>query len=401
MTVHALTPNATRYARMEAEHLDLEQQLLGALLTRPDAAPSVRAILDPEHFGEDLHGKVYTAILAAIDAGQPPTMATVKQFLGDWNCSIDLGDGVTITQYMARMMAYAAVVPLVPIAGMIRDLWGLRQLAALGDDIANDNSGFDPAAKLSERFTQIDKIRSSLQHRERTSSTAGQAADVVVARIEAVLQGNAPPLPKTGLYGLDEELGGGLQPSSLIVIAARTSMGKSALGIEVADTVARQGFGCVYHSLEMPSVQVASRQISSRLERGGIRLPYQDIIRGRVADPRAERGILDIRRELQTLPLQIEEAGGVTIADIAASSERRINAFVRKGIKPGVVVIDHVHQVKAMRRDRTQEGDIREASAGALALAKHLTMPVLLLAQLNRQTEGREDHRPGPADLRG
>ena len=86
---------------------------------------------------------------------------------------------------------------------------------------------------------------------------------------------------------------------------------------------------------------------------------------------------------------------------MAATTERRINAFVRKGIKPGLAVIDHAHQLRPVRRDRNQEGDIREASGGALALAKHLQIPVLLLAQLNRNTEGREDKRPSPADLRG
>jgi replicative DNA helicase len=100
-------------------------------------------------------------------------------------------------------------------------------------------------------------------------------------------------------------------------------------------------------------------------------------------------------------PLWIEEAAGVTIGEIAATSERRMNAFARKGIKPGVIVIDHAHQVRPMRRDRNAESDVREVSAGALALAKRLEMPVLLLAQCNRGPENREDRRPGPADLRG
>ena len=78
-----------------------------------------------------------------------------------------------------------------------------------------------------------------------------------------------------------------------------------------------------------------------------------------------------------------------------------MNAFVRKGVKPGVIVIDHAHKVVSARNDRNGEAEVREVSGGALALAKRLEVPVVLLAQCNRQTEGREDKRPGPADLRG
>jgi replicative DNA helicase len=270
----------------------------------------------------------------------------------------------------------------------------------VGDDIARDASGYDPAAKLAERFGQIDELRASLIDRERASATAEQAAGSVVDRIETVLQGRALLIPKTGLPKLDDEIGGGLQPATLTVLAGRPGMGKSGVGVEMCDAVAAQGFGCVYNTLEMSAFQVSARQISSRLERAGVRLPYADIMRGRVTVEAAAH-VANIRAEMRGLPLWIEEAGGISIADVSATTERRVNAFVRKGVKPGVVVIDHAHQLRPIRRDRNQEGDIREASSGALALAKHLQMPVLLLAQLNRGPEGREDKRPSPADLRG
>jgi replicative DNA helicase len=400
--MNAVTPfdGPVTHERLLPVNIDVEQELLGALLVRGDAIATVRPILAPDHFGERLHRLVYQAILETVDAGHSPSMGSVKQFLGTWNVSCDLG-GITLAQYLARVMALApAVGALTPLAHLVRDLWAIRQIAAVSDDIGRKEEGFDPAAYLAEKFDQLDVVRASLLDRERTSATAAQAAGEVVAWVEMCLQGRAAPLPQTGLCCLDDELGGGLRPSTLIVVAARTSMGKSALGLEIADTVARQGFGCVYHSLEMSRLQLAARQISSRLERQSIRLPFSDILKGRVDVDIAER-IPGIQADMRNDPLWIEEAGGVSIGQIAATSERRINAFVRKGIKPGVVVIDHAHIVHGPRRDRNGEGEIRDVSAGALAIAKRLGIPVLLLAQLNRQTEAREDKRPGPADLRG
>ena len=177
-------------------------------------------------------------------------------------------------------------------------------------------------------------------------------------------------------------------------------MGKSIVGVEIADALARQGLGTVYHTLEMPRRQVAARQISSRLERSGIRLSFGSIIKGDVAADLAEH-VTGIAHDMRGEPLWIEEAGGVTIGMISATAERRINGFARKGIKPGAVIIDHAHKVVSARNDRNGEAEVREVAGGALALAKRLEVPVILLAQCNRQTESRDDKRPGPADLRG
>jgi replicative DNA helicase len=150
----------------------------------------------------------------------------------------------------------------------------------------------------------------------------------------------------------------------------------------------------------MPRRQVAARQIASRLERLGTRLPFGNIIKGDVAPALAEQ-VAGVAHDMRGEPLWIEEAGGVTIGQIAATSERRMNGFVRKGVKLGAVIIDHAHKVVSARNDRNGEAEVREVSGGALALAKRLEVPVILLAQCNRQTEGRDDKRPGPADLRG
>jgi replicative DNA helicase len=400
--MNALTPFVPAgEARVPPSNVEAEQELLGALIARPDALAVVGPTLSAEHFAEGLHATVYEAIRAAVEAGQSPSLAIIRQHLGERNFASDLG-GATLGQYLARIIAHApGASGIAATARMIRDLWALRQIAAVADDIGRDASeGFEPTAYLNAKFGALDEVRAALCERERTSATSGQAGREVVEWIESHLKGTAAPLPSTGIRRLDDEIGGGLQSSSLVVIAARTSMGKSIVGVEIADALARQGLGTVYHTLEMPRRQVAARQIPSRLERSGIRLSFGSIIKGDVAADLAEH-VAAIAHEMRAEPIVIEEAGGVTIGQIAATAERRVNGFARKGIKPGAVIIDHAHKVVSARNDRNGEAEVREVAGGALALAKRLEVPVILLAQCNRQTESRDDKRPGPADLRG
>jgi len=378
-------------------NVDAEQEVLGVLIARPETLGIVAPILSAGHFIEMVHASIYNAIMAAVEAGQTPSVAIIKQHVGD----ADLG-GLTIGQYLGRLVSNApSAMGIGSTARMVRDLWALWQLAAVADDIGRDGPlGFEPTSYLTSKFNAVDDIRAALLDRERTSATAAQASAEVVTWIESHLKGTAAAVPSTGLRRLDDEIGGGLQPSSLTVIAARTSMGKSIVGVEIFDALARQNLGSTYHSLEMPRLQVAARQIASRLERQGMRLPFGSIIKGAV-DAKLAEHVAAIAHDMRGEPGQIEEAGGVTIGQIAATAERRINGFVRKGIKPGAVVIDHAHKVVSSRTDRNGEAEVREVCGGALALAKRLEVPVILLAQCNRQTEGREDKRPGPADLRG
>ena len=242
VTVHAFTAGIRDPERIVPANIDAEQEVLGVLLSRPNAIAAVGAILQPQHFSEAVHGALYDAVLSAVDAGQAPSVGTVRQHLGAAGFSSDLGGGVTFSAYIARLISAAPDAGgLAANAQMIRALWGLRQLAAVGDDIYRDGSGYDPAAKLAERFGQVDELRASLIDRERASATAEQAAGSVLARIETVLQGKAVPVPRTGLPKLDDEIGGGLQPATMTVLAGRPGMGKSGVGVEVCDAVAHKG----------------------------------------------------------------------------------------------------------------------------------------------------------------
>jgi replicative DNA helicase len=208
-----------------------------------------------------------------------------------------------------------------------------------------------------------------------------------------------------GLKDLDEKMGG-LQSSDLIILAGRPAMGKTALGTNIAYHVARNykaehladgsvkpldGGIVAFFSLEMSSEQLATRIIS---EQAGI--PSERIRRGKITTDEFDR-IVEVSRELQSLPLYIDATGGLTIAQVAARA-RRLKR--QRGL--GLILVDYLQLLTGSSR-RASEGRVQEVSeitVGLKALAKELNVPIIALSQLSRQVENRDDKRPQLADLR-
>jgi replicative DNA helicase len=209
----------------------------------------------------------------------------------------------------------------------------------------------------------------------------------------------------TGLRDLDEKMGG-LQSSDLIILAGRPAMGKTALCTNLAYHVAKSyqaevqadgttkvldGGVVAFFSLEMSAEQLATRIIA---EQSGI--SSERIRRGKITEPEFQR-LVDVSRELQSLPLYIDATGGLTIAQVAARA-RRLKR--QRGL--GLVLVDYLQLLAGSSR-KAAEGRVQEVSeitVGLKALAKELNVPIIALSQLSRQVENRDDKRPQLADLR-
>jgi replicative DNA helicase len=206
----------------------------------------------------------------------------------------------------------------------------------------------------------------------------------------------------TGFTDLDQRMGG-LQPSDLIIVAGRPSMGKTALATNIAYHVAQSyrrdpdsqaaldGAVVGFFSLEMSAEQLATRIISEQAY-----IPSERIRRGRIESEEFDR-IVEVSQELQNLPLYIDQTGGITVAQLAARARR-----LKRQRDVGLIVVDYLQLLSGSTR-RAAEGRVQEVSeitTGLKALAKELHVPVLALSQLSRQVEQREDKRPQLADLR-
>jgi replicative DNA helicase len=199
---------------------------------------------------------------------------------------------------------------------------------------------------------------------------------------------------------------GGLQSSDLIILAGRPAMGKTSLATNIAYNIAKaykaehladgsvkvtDGGVVAFFSLEMSAEQLATRIISEQAM-----IPSERIRRGKITEEEFAK-IVDVTREMQSLPLYIDATGGLTIAQVAARA-RRLKR--QRGL--GLVVVDYLQLLTGSSR-RAAEGRVQEVSeitVGLKALAKELAVPIIALSQLSRQVENRDDKRPQLADLR-
>src|SRR5919112_485265 len=264
--------------RTPSNNIDAEQALLGAILVNNDAYYRVSDFLEPAHFFEDLHRRIYEIATTLIKSGKVATPITLKTFLGDQ----DLG-GVTVPQYLARLAAEATTVINAEDYGRtIYDLAIRRSLIGIGEDMVNVAYGAPVETSPRDQIEETERRLYELAERgrydggfQRFSEALTHAIDMAAAayKREGKLSGIA-----TGLADMDRMMGG-LQSSDLVILAGRPGMGKTALATNIAYNVARAWRGEVrpdghmetlnggivgFFSLEMSSEQLATRIIAEQ-----------------------------------------------------------------------------------------------------------------------------------------
>lgn len=360
--------------RLPPSNGQAEQALLGALLHQNKARDRCLGLL-PEHFADPEFGRVYARIVERIDAGLTVSAVSLKGEFGD----------PLLAQLLASMVS---IMSITEYASVIRECAARREMIQIGEGLVTQAFNGDATAEaLSNAISRIDAIANG------GNDTAGVmlnvALDNAIQAIEAARLRQGPAGISTGFPSLDQRVGG-LEAGTLTVLAGRPGMGKSALGWQIAVNAARDGVGVLAISLEMSAIELGRRALATAAQ-----VPIAAMKYGRVTVEQAGR-IVMARRERNDLPLTIEDSAGLTAIAIAA----RARAAKRKGL--GLVLIDHLHIV------RPEDADIRQGATWAVGrisgamkrLAKDCGVPVLLLAQLNRGVEGRDDKRPGLADLR-
>jgi len=409
----ALFDNTARKPAAEAplyrtapHNIEAEQALLGAILVNNEAFYRVSDFLEPAHFFEPIHQKLYETTGSLIRAGKVATPVTLKTFLPS---DIDIA-GLTVSQYLARLAAEATTVINAEDYGRtIYDLAIRRNLIVIGEDMVNvaydAPVDFAPRSQIEDAERRLYELAETGRYDggfQRFANALTSAVDMAAKAYQrdGKLSGIA-----TGLEDLDRQMGG-LQPSDLIILAGRPGMGKTSLATNIAYNIARAWRGEVqpdgrietvnggivgFFSLEMSAEQLATRIISEQTE-----IPSYKIRRGEIS-PSDFDTIASVAREMETIPLYIDETGGLSIAALAARA-RRLKR--QRGLD--VLVVDYLQLLQGSSR-RAAEGrvqEITEITTGLKALAKELAVPIVALSQLSRQVESRDDKRPQLSDLR-
>ncbi len=392
--------------RTAPHNIEAEQALLGAILVNNEAYYRVSDFLEPEHFYDPLHRRLFETVSQLIRAGKIATPVTIKTFLP---AEETIGD-ITLAQYLARLAAEATTIINAEEYGRtIYDLATRRNLILIGEDMVN--IAFDAPVDMppNEQIEDAERRLFELAETGRYDTGFHRFSDALKQAIDMASNayqrdGHLSGLA-TGLRDLDERLGG-LQASDLIIIAGRPGMGKSSLATNIGFNVASayqaeteadgstktvDGGIVGLFSLEMSAEQLATRIIA---EQSGV--PSERIRRGKIDEMEFSR-IASAAQEMQTIPFYIDQTGGLSVAQLAARA-RRLKR--QRGLD--LLIIDYVQLLSGSSK-RASEGrvqEITEITTTLKALAKELNVPIVALAQLSRQVEQRDDKRPQLADLR-
>ena len=383
--------------------IEVEQALLGAFLVDNRAIERASAQLKPEHFYDPLHQRLYEVMLGMFErGGMAMTPLTLNAAMKNDPGLVEVGGHA----YLAGLAQAAPALPNVrDYTSILHDLAVRRGLIRIGEDVVNNayEAPLDkpPQMQIDEAEKALYRIAESSRYGEGPIDFSESLRRTVHAAEQAQLRGGRISGVSSGFTDIDSLLGG-LQPSDLIIIAGRPGMGKTSLATNMAFHAARyyvqdkeagvavsKGAPILFFSLEMAAQQLSARILSEQSE-----IEMWKIRNGKFSEGEWEKFVLTMQ-DLSTLPLYIDDTGGISIAQIAARARR-----MKREKNIGLVIIDHIQLVAPSRRAENRVQEITEISKGLKVLAKELDVPVIALSQLSRGVDARDDKRPVLSDLR-
>jgi replicative DNA helicase len=372
-------------------NIEAEQALLGAIFVNNLAYGAVSDFLCDEHFSNPLHGRIYHASSQLIEGHDAANPITLRALFENDTSLIQAG-GIG---YLAKLAACAVTVINAPTYGrIIHDLALRRQGLRLAEQLTLDLHAVVHERPADTIFAAHDEEMFALREsaaQKRPYVSLGQAMQLALEQTErAYKRGGALAGLTTGLADLDKALGG-LRAGELVVIAAATSMGKTALALNIADSLARLGYPTGIFALEQSAAELTQR-IMTRHSKVSLSKQLSGDL-----DMIEWNALAAAQDELRSVPLWVDDTSAASLAHI-----RHLARAWKKQRGIRMLVVDHLQLMRSPEAkgypNRAQE--VAEYTGGLKALAKDLEIPVLLLSQLRRGIEQRENKRPGLADLR-
>jgi replicative DNA helicase len=378
--------------RIPPHSTEAESSVLGGLLLDNGAWDRVGDLLTESDFYRFEHRMVFGAIGALVNASKPADVITVFEQLLSQGKAEEIG-GLAYLNSLAQYVPSAGNIRR--YAEIVRERAILRKLVSVSDEIATNafNPRGRPVATILDEAEQ--KIFNIGEEGARTKQGFQAMESLVVKLLDRVQEMADNPNDVTGVpsgfYDLDR-MTAGFQAGDLIVLAARPSMGKTALAINIAEHVAlNEGLPVAVFSMEMGAAQLAVRIVGSigRIDQSHLRT-------GKLTDDEWPR-LTEAIEKLRTISLHIDESAGLTSSELRANARR----LSRQCGKLGLIVVDYLQLMSGSSNDgENRATELGEISRGLKMLAKELQCPVIALSQLNRSVETRPDKRPMMSDLR-
>ncbi|RZF63980.1 replicative DNA helicase [Sphingomonas populi] len=390
------------------QNVEAEAAMLGAMMIDNRLADDLIDKLEPEHFFEPLHGRIFAAIRKLRGTDMLATPVTLRPLFDADPGMKELGG----PGYLAQLTGSGAgLIGARQFATQIYDLAMLRTLVTVGrslvDRALDTSEEVNPRAQIELAEEELFKVAADGGSESAVKSFA-QATTLAVKMAQRALNsgGNLSGIT-TGFDSINGKIGG-LHHSDLMILAGRPGMGKTALATNIAFNAAQRymrdradgmphsesvGAKVAFFSLEMSADQLATRILAEQA-----RISGEALRMGKISKTEFNQ-LAAAAAELENLPLYIDDTAGLSIAALHTRM-RRLQR--RHNNEIGLVVVDYLQlltgSAKASGDGRVQE--ISEISRGLKTLAKDMNVPVIALSQLSRQVEQREDKRPQLSDLR-
>lgn len=371
---------------MDQWFIQAEYGVLAVLLMNNDQYDRVAPFLRPEHFSTTIGQKVYASISKAIGSGSRCDVITVYEDLERTNPNND----ITIAELSQIAQHGATSSMLMKYADSVCEKAKERAL------VSAINKAFEQATdqtcKVSDRLARIVAMLDTVAQQSSSGRAPVRIGDLIpgyLDKLQRYADGEKVDAISTGVQKLDELLNGGWRNGKVYVIAARPSVGKSAIAQASAETAARAGMPAAMFSQEMTNEEMVDRAIS-RI--GGVSMVFHN---KPIGDSEQFNHALDAAAIASQIPLFLFDQAGLRLADIASHAR----VLKRKqGLR--LLAIDYLQLCQSVNPRLSRHHQIEEISRGIKVLAKELEIPILLLSQLNREVEKRTPPRPIMADLK-
>jgi replicative DNA helicase len=386
-----------------------EAALLGALMIDNRLVEGISGRLRSEHFLEPTHGRIYDRILALVGQGKLATPVTLRPYFdGEETVQVDRDTGEetkhTIPGYLAQLTGSGAgLIGARQFAEQIIDLYLHREIIAVardtGEHASNTAAEVNPRKIIQMAEERLQELTESIPVAKRTGAVWDDAWDESVRQAEAVAAGDE--VPGITICGYEDwnEVTGRMEPADYILLGGRPSMGKTAIACAVAAGSALLGHGTDFLSLEMNRETISRRILANVVYEQGVTSQYADLNKGAYS-PADRRALAEARKRIAGKPLWIDAPDEMYVEDFLPWLRARARFWRGRGVQHKLVVVDYLDRFATRTIFRNPVERVDFISRTIKTALRAAGIAGVILGQLSRAVESRDDKHPQLSDLR-
>ncbi len=371
--------------RMPPVNLDAEMGVIGSVMLQPDSIDDVSLIVDSSDFYDDSHRKLFRVMVEMYNEGKKLDIMLLAERLRQQKILDEIGGSAFLAKVFQSVPNAAHAVYY---AGIVREKSTSRSLITASTEILRD--AYDESCDSTDMMANAERKIASIADRtiKKEILTSPQLFNKALDEIEARLLGKREGGLQTGYVDLDDKLNP-MSGGQLIIVAGRPGMGKSSFAMNIVESLIYRDVPCLVFSLEMSSEELTTRMFSSLTN-----IPLHKFMKNSLTREERER-LIEEAAVTSKLPLFVLDDPKITIFQMASYIRR-----MSRKVKPKLVVIDYLQLIEPANNNLPREQQVAGMSKQLKQLAREIDIPIMVLAQMNRQVESASDHRPRLSHLR-